>query len=238
MAEKELNPAEQFIRKIQLAFPSLYPCEDALIEDFLHATHYEWNAEGFIQYDYKCDLTPKIDESGWNEIKYAHQNFPLQYWHAPNSKSVLLNIPDNAQDCWIQEILSFCFYVDRLDKDNMKAYLDILMKFKGYAKDYADADIERNYSGFLRAKEAVKEIQKRIEDIFVYRHQQRIKLNPQPLQVEIGATVRYKTGLLEESAKVIDMETPLDSDYSFAVCILDTPIKGQKIHFQKNLIAL
>lgn len=226
--EKALNPAEEFIKYWRMRYAGLFKSDLSFLLRILSSSEYEWH-EGLIRQNYKSEAPLQLTEEGWRSM--ANNNPIPTSWCPPHSLSALLNIPDDAQACWLHEIDLMCYRVEKLRPETVRRWISCREEFSGTREPYAADNINRNYGEFLKVQEVVPGIRARIRTI----EQERQPKYVRPPSVEVGARVRYRTG--SETALVVRMERmPLEDGEIRSVAILDHALEGIDIHLASNLV--
>lgn len=231
------KPAELFIRERRMRFTSLYPTDFHFLLRMCSTDDDNWNDEGLIHCTYKESFQPyDVTLDGWMSIR--HNDRCPTSWPEPRVSSPIFNIPDNAEDSWLQEIGMFCYRLEKWDPADVEQWIACQTRLGGMGREYQDSQIQRNIQGFQRMREAVfitYNVPARITTI--RKERQDKNRPPRPLQVEEGATVRFKTG---SKTAIVEgfIKVPETKDSGILIARLDREINGSVFHLSQNLVPL
>ncbi len=210
MEDKPLTRAEEYSKHLRRQFPTLFPRDLGVVLRILTQSQrdYEWKSGPVIYPDTRLlvDKEPStepydVTEEGWRSFKLRHNSHPPTSWQDPHPGSALFNIPDDADEGWLDFIYDELSSLLRWDIDQMTTWIGTYQMLQGIGAEYRDNYIRIYTQAYLKTRTAAGEIRRRIN--FIRLTRDRIK-NPAPRKIEAGSLVRPKTGHLPSKVMEID----------------------------------
>lgn len=236
---KTLSAAEQFIKERRMRYAEMYPTDFHLMLRLVSSRDEFWDKDGKIVCDYhESPGENALTEEGWKSFENV-QRCPTS-WPEPYLQGPIFNIPDNADESWLQAISMFVYHLEKWNPAHVETWITTAARLTGMGADYQEAAIARNIRGYRAVHNAIVE-QKVSQRIALIRAEWIKPKTETPPVVEVGATVRFFTGV-ETSVVETITTTPL-SRYSQAsghhrLVTLREAINGSKIHLFENLVVV
>jgi hypothetical protein len=235
---KELNHAERTIKRLRMHYPCLYPTDMHLFLCMISCSDWAWvtKDDGFAvlenSYDEKVEAIrktptqPGLTEDGWESAK-NNTRVPTT-WNVPSniSGSAIFNIPDNAHECWLQEISMFIYSIEKLSKMSSVVldYITAHFRLCGYVEHATTGYITSSWEGFSRLVVTLDEKKTYERVTFIRNERYAAKAPKQPEPVLIGSSVRHQLGTGDVHAKVLEIiETEINGN-RIKLARLSTPI--------------
>ena len=223
-----------------MRYAGLYPTTDHLMLSLLSGHRDKWVNGIIVDGD---ELRPEghaprfpddvdaLTPGGWKHAVNARR-VPT-HWPKPTPCNPIFNIPDDADESWLQEIDMFVYRMSHLNPKSVHAWIKLAQEFTGSGRDYQEARNAENIAGYDAIQEGIRKhrIKERIGAI----RNMRLPVYVRPPAVTVGGYARFHTGVAV--AYVVAIENiPMRHGGTQTIVKLDSPLEGTSRHFYDCLV--
>jgi hypothetical protein len=170
-----------------------------------------------------------VTEGGWSYLENTFNSLIPVWWYPPKQNSYLFEIPDNAEDSWLEKISYFVYNVEKYAENRDLVESSIrshhMMNSGLEAQQYS----KENVSNFNKLVESIKKNKVKERIHFIKTQRYAAKLSPVPKSVEVGDLVRHRNGV--DTATVTDIFLVEGKDINYKIAKVSNPIYQGRINF-------